>query len=75
MRVDVPAYAKAQKKGLEESARELRYDALRKVKQTLEMEFIATAHHAEDHLETVIFHLTRGCGNEGLLQWPFCGYG
>lgn len=65
--VDVPAYAKAQKKGLEESARELRYEALRKVKKTLEMDFIATAHHAEDHLETVIFHLARGCGNEGLL--------
>ena len=67
VRVDVPLVAKANKKGLEETARELRYDALGRLKNELGFDFIATAHHAEDHLETVLFHLARGCGTEGLF--------
>ena len=66
VRLDVPTAAKERKMGLEECAREMRYGVLRQVARQWGCDLIATAHHAEDHLETVLFHLARGCGTEGL---------
>lgn len=61
--VDVPAYAKARRLSLETAARILRYRAL---EQAAPEGFIATAHHAGDNAETVLFHLLRGSGMKGL---------
>ena len=60
---DVAGYAKAHFLGLEEAARILRYDFL----QSLDPDaWILTAHTAEDNLETVLMHLIRGSGLQGL---------
>ncbi len=64
--IDVPSQAKAQKQGIEETARELRYQALSKVAKKASCDLIATAHNADDHLETVLFHLARGSGSRGM---------
>lgn len=64
--VDVPSYARVHKVGLEEAARVLRYAELRRVCDESGYDFIATAHNATDQLETVLMHLIRGSGIDGL---------
>lgn len=66
---DVRAYAAKQGLGLEEAARELRYDFLLGLSPNAK---IATAHNAEDNLETMLMHLVRGCGPDGLSGIPPC---
>ncbi len=66
-RVDVPAYAKANRMGLEEAARALRYSSFEEIiRGRNDISTIALAHNSTDNLETVIFHLMRGCGSGGL---------
>ncbi len=65
--VDAPGYAREQHLSLETAARQLRYEALMQAAQTGE---IATAHHADDNAETVLFHLLRGSGLRGLTGIP-----
>ncbi len=67
---DVPAIAKAKRLGLEETAREVRYDYLQKIAAEQDCSLIATAHNADDNLETILFHLTRGSGLKGLCGIP-----
>ena len=54
--------------GLEAAARDARYDALRS--QLQPGEWLLTAHHADDQLETVLLHLFRGSGVSGLAGIP-----
>ncbi|MEO7386486.1 MAG: tRNA lysidine(34) synthetase TilS, partial [Gammaproteobacteria bacterium] len=55
-------------KGLEAGAREARYAALRG--NLGAGEWLLTAHHADDQLETVLLHLIRGSGMSGLAGIP-----
>lgn len=48
------------------SARILRYKILQHHSCTYDMNAVITAHHADDVAETVLMHLTRGCGVDGL---------
>jgi len=50
--------------GLEAAAREARYAALREM--LLPGEWLLTAHHADDQLETVLLRMLRGTGVRGL---------
>ncbi len=63
---DVPTYARAQGISTQMAARTLRYDWFK----TLCMEHgfvkVATAHHVNDSLETVLMHLAKGTGIAGL---------
>ncbi|MEN3028297.1 MAG: tRNA lysidine(34) synthetase TilS [Aquificaceae bacterium] len=52
---------------LEARARELRYQALEKIREREGFDLIATAHHLKDLVETVLLWLVRGSGREGLL--------
>ena len=65
--VDAPGCAAAEKLSLETAARKLRYAALMQAAPEGE---IATAHHAGDNAETVLFHLIRGSGMRGLCGIP-----
>lgn len=67
---DTRAYAKARGLGIEEAARELRYAFLEQAADALGCEWIATAHNADDNAETLLFHLLRGSGTEGLRGIP-----
>ena len=61
--VDVAAEQKRGKFGVEEAARRVRYRALYDtLAKHPELSCIATAHHATDQLETVIFQMLRGGG-------------
>lgn len=63
---DVAKEAKLRKQGLEETAREMRYSFLYETAKQVGADYIATAHHANDNMETILLHLIRGCGLRGL---------
>ena len=70
LREDVPALAAQSGRGLEETARSVRYSFFDRVSKELtgspDAAVVATAHNADDHLETVVFNLLRGSGTRGL---------
>ena len=66
VRIDVPALAKAEKTGLEECARKYRYMAFEEYRVKYSVSKIATAHNANDNLETILFNLSRGCSLSGV---------
>ncbi len=64
---DVPAYAKRKKLSLETAARERRYAFLVETARGMGGgTLIATGHHAGDQAETVLMHILRGSGIDGL---------
>ena len=65
-RKDVPTLAKKEKKGLEEAARDVRYAFFESLLDKYPEALIATAHNADDNLETVLFHMVRGSGVQGI---------
>ena len=63
---DVAGAAKRSGRGIEETAREMRYAFLRETAARTGAQWIAVAHNANDNAETVLLHLARGTGLEGL---------
>ena len=67
---DTPGYAEKEGLGLEEAARSLRYAFLERARLQSGCDCIATAHNADDNVETVLFNLSRGSGSKGLCGIP-----
>ena len=63
---DVSGYAAENGLGIEEAARELRYRFLFGIAAEHHASAVATAHHANDLAETVLLHILRGSGIDGL---------
>jgi tRNA(Ile)-lysidine synthase len=63
---NVRLYAKRRRLNLEEAARELRYEFLRKAARKIGATKIATGHTLTDQAETVLMRLVRGTGVLGL---------
>ncbi|CAM4191915.1 tRNA lysidine(34) synthetase TilS [Gillisia hiemivivida] len=62
---DTMAYAEDNKISIQMAARELRYHWFEELRTSLKFDYILTAHHANDNLETFIINLVRGSGLEG----------
>ena len=67
---DTETYAKTEKLSIQMAARELRYHWFSDLAQNLGFDFILTAHHADDNLETFLINLTRGTGLNGFTGIP-----
>ena len=63
---DVPRIARETGQGLEAAAREARYRFLREARLRCGANRIVLAHHLDDQAETVLMHLLRGTGPEGV---------
>ena len=67
---DVAGAARESGRGIEETARDLRYAFLERTADRLGCDLIATAHNAEDNAETMLMDLCRGAGTAGLSGIP-----
>ena len=75
-RANTTQFAEENKLSLQEAARELRYEWFAELRQQIihagnnqqptKNCWILTAHHADDNIETLLLHLMRGTGLEGL---------
>lgn len=64
--VDVNAFCKKNKLGIEEGARKVRYDLFEEIKTLVGANKVAIAHNTNDQAETIIMRLMRGTGISGL---------
>ncbi|MBC8172575.1 MAG: tRNA lysidine(34) synthetase TilS, partial [Chitinophagales bacterium] len=69
-RFDTTAYQKKNKLSPEEAARNLRYTWFEEIRAAFGFQSIATAHHLNDSIETIILNITKGTGIKGLMGIP-----
>lgn len=70
VRFETEKESKAQKKSIELMAREQRYKWFLELMQQFDYQYVATAHHLNDSLETILYNLTKGTGIRGLHGIP-----
>ncbi|WP_295124050.1 tRNA lysidine(34) synthetase TilS [uncultured Chitinophaga sp.] len=63
---DTNAYAEEFRQSIQVAARSLRYEWLEKIRAERDLDYIATAHHMQDNVETVLMNLSKGTGIAGL---------
>ncbi|MFC7357486.1 tRNA lysidine(34) synthetase TilS [Jejudonia soesokkakensis] len=63
-------FAKDHKVSIQMAARQLRYDWFSQLLKSTHYEYVVTAHHADDALETFLINLSRGSGLRGLTGIP-----
>lgn len=69
-RFHTDTYATERKLSIQIAARELRYNWFSELMKENELDYLLTAHHADDSAETFLINFTRGTGIEGLLGIP-----
>jgi tRNA(Ile)-lysidine synthase len=69
-RANTAEYARHTKLGIQEAARNLRYEFFDKLLLSSGFDKIATAHTADDNAETILLNLFRGAGVQGLSGIP-----
>ncbi len=67
---DIPAIAIQRKQSLESCGRDYRYGVFQAYCNENCVDYVATAHNANDNAETVLYNLLRGSGSEGLCGIP-----
>lgn len=67
---DTQSYAREHKLSIQMAARELRYQWFEELALQLQFDYVLTAHHADDNLETFLINLSRGTGLDGLVGIP-----
>jgi tRNA(Ile)-lysidine synthase len=78
---DVAGYRREHGLSLEEAAREVRYAFLAETARSVGASSVAVGHTASDHVETILLHIIRGTGTQGLrgllpvVRWHFSGIG
>lgn len=67
---ETKTYAKERGLSVQIAARELRYNWFDKLLDKTQADYLVTAHHADDNLETFLINLSRGSGLKGLRGIP-----
>ena len=67
---NVPELARKKGVGTEVAAREARYACFEALMAEKKIPLLAVAHHADDNLETMLFHMSRGSGLTGISGIP-----
>ncbi|WP_424493798.1 tRNA lysidine(34) synthetase TilS [Salinimicrobium sp. GXAS 041] len=67
---DTTSYAEDNKLSVQMAARDLRYRWFAELKEHMDFDYLLTAHHSNDNLETFIINFVRGTGLEGLTGIP-----
>ena len=78
LKADLPSIAKERGESLETAARNVRYEYFDRIMSENDIPLLATAHNANDNLETMIFNLCRGASLSGMCGIPQtrrCGAG
>jgi tRNA(Ile)-lysidine synthase len=60
------AFAKDNGISIQMAARDLRYSWFEEIRESEQIDYIATAHHQDDQIETVLLNLSRGTGLKGM---------
>jgi tRNA(Ile)-lysidine synthase len=63
-------YAEQKNISIQLAARELRYAWFEELRKEKQLDLIATAHHLNDNIETIIYNLIKGTGIRGLRGIP-----
>ena len=69
-KLDIPAIAASSGESVETAARNARYDFFYEIMKQKGIRILATAHNADDNLETILFNIARGTGLGGLCGIP-----
>lgn len=67
---DTKPYSKNKKISIQMAARDLRYEWMKRLAKDKKYDFIATAHHLDDSIETFFINILRGTGIAGLQGVP-----
>lgn len=67
---DTRLFSEERKISIQMAARELRYQWFEELRDSLGFDYVLTAHHADDDLETFLINFVRGTGLEGLTGIP-----
>jgi len=70
IKYDTESYALENGLSTQMAARELRYNWFEKISKENDIDYILTAHHKDDVIETFFINLTRGTGIDGLIGIP-----
>ncbi len=67
---DTKKFAEENHLSIQEAARNLRYGYFEEIRKKEKLDYVATAHHADDKIETFFINLLRGSGISGLSGIP-----
>jgi len=67
---DTQYFSALWKKGIQETARKLRYDWFLTLCKEHDFKYLATAHHGDDAVETLLINLCKGTGLHGMASIP-----
>ncbi len=65
-RFDTHSIAKEEKKSIETAARDMRYEWFNEIAGNKKIQWVLTAHHADDNIETSVMNFFRGTGIAGI---------
>lgn len=66
IKFETAEFAEKEKLSIQEAARKLRYEWFKAIQQKEKYYYLATAHHANDNAETILYNIIKGTGIKGL---------